>query len=87
MTTVICIHYLMNITFILYVGQNSVVPDHTLEKEAIEKFLTGGFLEASVVKQVTNGKNAMPAFGGRLSDEDIANVATYVIATSEAGWE
>merc|ERR1711957_867870 len=68
-------------------GQNSVVPDHTLEKEAIEKFLTGGFLEASVVKQVTNGKNAMPAFGGRLSDDDIANVATYVIATSEAGWE
>ena len=30
--------------------------------------------------QVTNGKNAMSAFGGRLSDDDIANVATYVIS-------
>jgi cytochrome c6 len=35
---------------------------------------------------VTNGKNAMPAFGGRLSDDDIANVAAYVIKTSSAGW-
>jgi len=68
-------------------GQNSVVPDHTLEKAAIEKFLTGGFNEKAVVTQVTNGKNAMPAFGGRLSDDDIANVATYVISTSEAGWD
>mmetsp|Transcript_14323 Transcript_14323/g.20845 ORF Transcript_14323/g.20845 Transcript_14323/m.20845 type:complete len:134 (+) Transcript_14323:239-640(+) len=68
-------------------GQNSVVPDHTLEKAAIEKYLTGGFAEKSVAYQVTNGKNAMPAFGGRLSDEDIANVATYVISTSEAGWD
>ena len=43
--------------------------------------------EAAVVKQVTNGKNAMPAFGGRLSDEDIANVASYVIATAKTGWD
>jgi len=33
-------------------GQNSVVADHTLEKAAIEKFLTGGFKEASVATQV-----------------------------------
>eukprot|EP00293_Proteomonas_sulcata_P004427 CAMPEP_0184326538 /NCGR_PEP_ID=MMETSP1049-20130417/142618_1 /TAXON_ID=77928 /ORGANISM="Proteomonas sulcata, Strain CCMP704" /LENGTH=173 /DNA_ID=CAMNT_0026648741 /DNA_START=377 /DNA_END=899 /DNA_ORIENTATION=- len=68
-------------------GQNSVVPDHTLEKSAIEKFLTGGFNEKAVVTQVTNGKGAMPAFGGRLGDDDIANVATYVIGKSEEGWE
>jgi cytochrome c6 len=35
--------------------------------------------ESSVVYQVTNGKNAMPAFGGRLSDEEIGDVASYVI--------
>jgi len=29
----------------------------------------------------------MPAFGGRLSEEDIANVASYVISSAEAGWE
>jgi len=34
--------------------------------KALEEFLDGGFSEAAVVKQVTNGKNAMPAFGGRL---------------------
>ena len=51
------------------------------------QFLTGGFKESSVVTQVTNGKGAMPAFGGRLTDEDIANVATYVITKSEEGWD
>ena len=28
--------------------------------------------------QVTNGKNAMPAFGGRLDDDEITDVAAYV---------
>ena len=41
-------------------------------------YLSGGFKEASIVTQVTNGKNAMPAFGGRLSDEEIEDVAAYV---------
>mmetsp|Transcript_27332 Transcript_27332/g.58476 ORF Transcript_27332/g.58476 Transcript_27332/m.58476 type:complete len:132 (+) Transcript_27332:555-950(+) len=68
-------------------GQNVIMPDKTLEKEALESYLTGGRNEAAVRTQVTNGKNAMPAFGGRLSDEDIANVAAYVIQTSEEGWE
>jgi cytochrome c6 len=51
------------------------------------QFLTGGFKEAAVVTQVTNGKGAMPAFGGRLTDDDIANVATYVITKSGEGWD
>merc|ERR1719291_1281575 len=68
-------------------GQNVIMPEKTLEKEALEQYLAGGRKVESVVTQVTNGKNAMPAFGGRLSDEDIANVATYVIKTAEAGWD
>ena len=68
-------------------GKNAVVADHTLEKSAIEKYLKGGFKESSVIMQVTNGKNAMPAFGGRLSEDDINNVASYVITTAEEGWE
>merc|ERR1719480_105608 len=68
-------------------GQNVIMPEKTLEKEALDQYLAGGRSEASVITQVTNGKNAMPAFGGRLSDEDIANVATYVIKTSESGWD
>ncbi len=68
-------------------GQNVIMPEKTLEKAALEQYLAGGRNEKSVMTQVTNGKNAMPAFGGRLSEDDIANVASYVIATSEAGWD
>jgi len=68
-------------------GQNSVVSDHTLEKVAIEKYLTGGFNEKALVYQVSHGKNAMPAFGGRLSDEDTANVAVYVLKNAKDSWD
>lgn len=60
-------------------GQNVIMPEKTLQKDALDQYLAGGRKEASVIMQVTNGKNAMPAFGGRLSDEDIANVASYVL--------
>ena len=56
-------------------------------RQALEEYLDGGATEAAVIRQVTYGKNAMPAFGGRLSDEDIASVATYVITTAKAGWD
>uniref|UniRef100_A0A7S4M3L5 Cytochrome c-553 n=1 Tax=Prymnesium polylepis TaxID=72548 RepID=A0A7S4M3L5_9EUKA len=68
-------------------GQNVILPEKNLQQDALEEYLAGGFNEKAVVTQVTNGKNAMPAFGGRLSDEDIQNVATYVIATAKAGWD
>jgi mono/diheme cytochrome c family protein len=32
------------------------------------------------VQQVTDGGGGMPAFGGDLSEEDIANVAAYVVS-------
>merc|ERR1712048_982480 len=67
-------------------GQNVIMPEKTLQQEALEEYLDGGANVKAVVTQVTNGKNAMPAFGGRLSDEDIENVATYVITTAKAGW-
>eukprot|EP01083_Nonionella_stella_P029263 80620_1 len=67
-------------------GQNVIMPNKTLEKEALETYLAGGRSEKSIISQVTNGKNAMPAFGGRLGDDQIADVAAYVMATSEKGW-
>jgi cytochrome c6 len=63
------------------------MPEKTLEKEALESYLAGGRNAKAIITQVTNGKNAMPAFGGRLDDETIADVAEYVLKTSEAGWE
>ena len=67
-------------------GQNIIMPEKTLEREDLEQYLDGGFNEKAVIRQVTNGKNAMPAFGGRLPDDDIANVAACVLSTSRAGW-
>jgi len=63
------------------------MPEKTLEKEALDSYLAGGRNEKSVITQVTNGKNAMPAFGGRLGEDEIQDVAAYVIATSESGWD
>ena len=67
-------------------ARTSYMPEKTLQREDLEQYLDGGFNEKSVIRQVTNGKNAMPAFGGRLPDDDIANVAAFVISTSRAGW-
>ncbi len=65
-------------------GRNVVMAEKTLQKEALEKFGMNSI--AAIVTQVTNGKNAMPAFKGKLSDEDIQDVAAFVLSKSEAGW-
>jgi cytochrome c6 len=59
-------------------GGNNVIPDHTLQKAAIEQFLTGGFNVEAIETQVRNGKGAMPAWEGRLDDDEIVAVANYV---------
>lgn len=65
-------------------GRNVVSPAKTLQKEALEKYGMNS-LDA-IVHQVQNGKNAMPAFKGRLSDTQIEDVAAYVLEQSEKGW-
>lgn len=69
-------------------GGNVVMANKTLKKEALEQYLANysDGAEAAIAYQVTNGKGAMPAFGGRLSDADIANVAAYVASQAESGW-
>lgn len=65
-------------------GNNVIMANKTLKKEALEKF---GMNSLEAIKtQVKNGKNAMPAFGGRLSDDQIEDVATYVLGQSDKGW-
>ncbi len=65
-------------------GNNVVMANKTLKKAALEQYGMNS-IEA-IVTQVTNGKNAMPSFRGRLSDEKIQNVAAYVLEQSEKGW-
>ena len=38
---------------------------------------------ALVVDRVTNGKGAMPSFKGQLSDQEIADVAQYVVDSTQ----
>merc|ERR1719492_142999 len=59
-------------------GNNSVVPEKKLRKEALEQYLTGGYNIDAIKTQVTNGKGSMPAFGERLGPDDIEDVANYV---------
>ena len=40
--------------------------------------LTGEDEEGEIVDIVTNGEGAMPAFGGQLTEQEIADVAAYV---------
>jgi cytochrome c6 len=66
-------------------GNNVIMPEKTLKKDALEA--NGMNAVSAITYQVTNGKNAMPAFGGRLSDSDIEDVANYVLSQSEKGWD
>merc|ERR1712211_71580 len=59
-------------------GNNTWAPEKKLKKEAIEKYLTGGYNVEAIKYQVTNGKNSMPAFGEKLGPDDIEDVANYV---------
>nr|YP_009243944.1 cytochrome c553 [Sporolithon durum]AMK96186.1 cytochrome c553 [Sporolithon durum] len=65
-------------------GNNVIMPEKTLKKEDLDYNSMNSI--SAITMQVKNGKNAMPAFSGRLADEDIDNVANYVLSQSEQGW-
>ena len=65
-------------------GRNVISGAKTLQKDALEKYEMNSI--ESIVYQVNNGKNAMPAFKGRLTDAQIDDVATYVLSQAENGW-
>lgn len=65
-------------------GGNVIIAHKTLKMPALEKYNMAS-MEA-IVYQVQNGKNAMPAFKGRLEDQEIEDVAAYVLEKAEQGW-
>lgn len=65
-------------------GRNLVNAQKTLSKADLEKYSMHS-VEA-ITTQVNNGKNAMPAFRGRLSDAQIQDVADYVLSKADGGW-
>jgi cytochrome c6 len=65
-------------------GGNVVNGAKTLKMADLEQY---GMASIEAIKtQVTNGKSAMPAFLGRLTADEIDDVAAYVLDKSEKGW-
>ena len=65
-------------------GRNVVNPQKTLQKGDLETYSMN--TEEAIITQVKNGKSAMPAFAGRLTDKQIEDVAAYVLSQAEKGW-
>jgi cytochrome c6 len=61
-------------------GNNLIIPEKNLKKDALEE--NGMNTITAISYQVLNGKNGMPAFGGRLSEKEIEEVAKYILETS-----
>jgi cytochrome c6 len=65
-------------------GKNLVNPAKTLKLADLQKYEMNS--TTAIVTQVTNGKAAMPSFKGRLTADQIADVAAFVVAQAEKGW-
>jgi len=66
-------------------GTNVIIPEKNLKNETLE---TNGMKNLNaIIYQITNGKNGMPAFGRRLNDKQIEEVANYVLEKSSKNFE
>ena len=61
-------------------GNNIIIPEKNLKKETLEA--NGMNTKSAISYQVLNGIIGMPAFGGRLTEAEIAWVAEYVLEQS-----
>lgn len=69
-------------------GGNILINQKTLKKEALSKYLANYDQDSiqAIIYQVQNGKNAMPAFKGKLNNQEVLEVAAYVFQQAEQGW-
>ncbi|MFN6561027.1 MAG: cytochrome c6 PetJ [Nostoc sp. ChiSLP01] len=65
-------------------GGNIVRRGKNLKKQALKKY--GMDSIEAVTSIVTNGKNNMSAYKDRLTEQQIQDVAVYVIEQAEKGW-
>lgn len=70
-------------------GGNVISASRTLSKSDLQAHLNeyrDDHLEA-IEHQIENGKNAMPSFVDKLSEQDIIDVAGFVELKAEKGWQ
>ena len=61
-----------------HVGENNIIiPEKNLKKETLKTF--GMNNRNSIIYQIINGKNGMPGFGGRLKQNEIEEIASYIL--------
>ena len=65
-------------------GGNIIRRGKTLQKKALKKY--GMDSIESITTIVTNGKNNMSAYKDRLSEQQIQDVAAYVLEQAETSW-
>lgn len=70
-------------------GGNILILEKTLHKEALSEYLENYSTDSisAIINQIKNGKNAMPAYKSKLSEQEILEVSAYVFQKSENGWE
>jgi cytochrome c6 len=66
-------------------GRNSVNPAKTLKLEDLKKNKKD--TAQAIIYEITNGKAPMPAFGKKLSPEQIESLAAYVLDKANKGWK
>ena len=66
-------------------GNNIIIPEKNLKGKTLE---ANGMNSVSAISyQILNGKNGMPAFGGRLKESEIQEIANYVLIQSANNFE
>jgi cytochrome c6 len=61
-------------------GTNIIIPEKNLKQETLKA--NGMNNVNAIVYQILNGKNGMPAFGGRLKEKEIEAIAKYILKES-----
>jgi cytochrome c6 len=66
-------------------GTNLILPEKNLKKESLQA--NGMNSKSSILYQVRNGKNGMPAFADRFKEKEIQTLAEYILFQSEKNFE
>tara|TARA_B100000674_G_scaffold393659_1_gene337867 strand:- start:418 stop:753 length:336 start_codon:yes stop_codon:yes gene_type:complete len=66
-------------------GNNIIIPEKNLKHETLEA--NGMNSKNAITYQIINGKNGMPAFGGRLKEEEIEKITLYVLEQAATNFE